>query len=112
MTWAPINASTGLPCTGPLQFPKLALQRAFYHVLDNLDVDVGDKIEHTTRGREPWDQIKVEYVCTHRVTGQGSGCTFKKYYFEVDKNVQWIHLHKNTAGVWEATKNTFTIFPP
>ena len=111
MTWAAINASTGLPCT-PLQFPKLALQRAFYHVLDNLDVDVGDKIEHTTRGREPWDQIKVEYVCTSAVTHQGSGCTFKKYYFDVDKNVQWIHLHKNTAGVWEATKNTFTIFPP
>ena len=111
MTWAALNASTGLPCN-PLQFPKLALQRAFYHVLDNLDVDVGDKIEHTTRGREPWDQIKVQYVCTHRVTGQGAGCTFKKYYFEVDKNVQWIHLHKNTAGMWEATKNTFTIFPP
>ena len=110
MTWTALNASTGLPCA-PLQFPKFALQRAFQHKLDNFDVDIGEKIEHSTKGREPWDQIKVIYVCTHGITRQGSGCTFKKYYFDVDKQVQWIHLHKNTAGMWEASTNTFTIFP-
>ena len=94
-----------------MQFPKFALQRAFQHKLDNFDVDIGEKIEHSTKGREPWDQIKVIYVCTHGITRQGSGCTFKKYYFDVDKQVQWIHLHKNTAGMWEASTNTFTIFP-
>ena len=48
------------------------------------------------RGCEPWDKIKVEYVCTYQVTCGGSDCTLKKYYFHVEKQVQWIHLPKNT----------------
>ena len=112
MPWAALDAQTGLPKT-PEQFPKLALRAAFHQVLeDQWRLEVGDKLERTTRGREDWDIIKVEYVCVEAVSCQGSGATFKKYYFSPDKQVQWIHLHKKTGQSWEATQDTFTIFPP
>ena len=48
------------------------------------------------RSCEAWDKVKVEYVCTYQVTCGGLDCTLNKCYFHVGKQVQWIHLPKNT----------------
>ena len=113
MPWLAIDAETGLPLW-PDVYPRRALTNAFRHKkTGGLDSQAGDVSQKLIWGSESWNNILVEYVCRQGLTTQGSGVTFKKYYYSEDKKVQWLHHHWNEEdGRWTPTKDEFTIFPP
>ena len=104
MPWAAVLAGSGCPAHG-VWYPKLSLNRAFRHRLeDRWRADLrhsGDCMR--PREGQIWEQIFTErdcscgvvarYICLEEVRDMCGGALFEVTYLAVERDVQWVHLH-------------------
>ena len=119
MVWHALDAVYGVHRLGA-RFPRRALREARAHRLDSDDAtrraavaaDEGTYWVFDFRGRGPWDEVYVHYVCVEPLGAQGSGTTFQATYWSMDWSTQWVHMHWSVRRrCWRASNTEFTIFP-